>query len=228
MFVQPWHCDASKQPLYHVTQCCAHHEIVNRICRHAHRTGSERSHSKARTFGIWTRTFGIWIGPHMFHRNGFSWLATVARRPRNNVPHPHPGYEPEPSDIWIGPYMFHRNGFSWLATVARRPRKNVLHPHPRRGHGKSSPGPKKKHRKASIPAPRRIRAPDKKKQSDLQYSRTSSEDVYEYYRPNHSKIMYSNTRREDVKQYCKSQRLRNGSPPPHPPRRDMNGQTPST
>ena len=120
------------------------------------------------------------------------------------------GYEPEPSDIWIGPHMFHRNGFSWLATVARRPRKNVLH-------GKSSPGPKKKHRKVSIPAPRGIRAPDQKKQSDLQYSRTSSEDVYEYYRPNHSKIMYSNTRREDVKQYCKSQRLRDGSPP-HTPR----------
>ena len=83
--------------------------------------------------------------------------------------------------------------------------------------GNRAPDPKKKHRKVSIPAPRGIRAPDKKKQSDLQHSRTSSEDVYEYYRPNHSKIMYSNTRREDVKQYCKSQRLRNGSPPHTPP-----------
>ena len=243
MFVQPWHCDASKQPLYHVTQCCAYHEIVNRICRHAHRTGSERSHSKARTFGIWTRTFGIWIGPHMFHRNGFSWLATVARRPRKNVLHPHPRRgEIEPRTkkniekartfgIWTRtfgymnwPCMFHRNGFSWLATVARRPRKNVLHPHPRRGrknvlHGKSSPGPKKKTSKSQYSCTQGDSSPGpKKKQSDLQYSRTSSEDVYEYYRPNHSKIMYSNTRREDVKQYCK----------PHPPRRDMNGQTPST
>ena len=94
--------------------------------------------------------------------------------------------------------------------------------------GNRAPDPKKNIEKSVFLHPGGFEPRTKQKQSDLQYSRTSSKDVYEYYRPNRSKIMYSNTRREDVKQYCKSQRLWNGSPPPHPPRRDMNGQTPST
>ena len=72
----------------------------------------------------------------MFHRKGFSWLTIVARRPRNIVPHPHPGYEPEPSEYELAPACFIvRAGFFMACNRLCNPqkfspRKNVPHPHP--------------------------------------------------------------------------------------------------
>ena len=171
----------------------------------------------------------------MFHRNGFLWLATVAPQATKKCPTPTPtqrgnrapnkikplkrpepsGYEPEPSGYEPEPsgYELAPTCFIVMVFMARDRRAQATTPRPaQRGNG----APDTKTIENSVFLHPGGFEPRTKKKYDLQYSRTSSEDVYEYYRPNHSKNLYSNTRREDVKQYCKSQRLRNGSPPPHP------------
>ena len=83
--------------------------------------------------------FGICIGPYMFHRNGFSWLPIVARRPRKwsfmtrdrrtqakkNIPQPYP-----------------RRGGNRAPDQKKTIEKSVFL-HPGRARGDSSPGPKK-------------------------------------------------------------------------------------